>query len=287
MMTDALRATKSISGFHDALQIHLVETSPVLKQKQAEQLSPYTPTWHSDLKTLPSNAPIILIGNEFLDALPVSQLVRTDTGWNEKHVKIDKNGSFRLFEKKAKTNVTVSIPQMLTKPKLGDHLEVSLEQKELINTITEIIINQSGTALFIDYGFVQPIPGETLQAVKKHSYCSIFDSPGEVDLTAHVNFSHIAHLGMEKNITVHGTVSQGDFLKRLGIEVRANQLTQNATTQQAADIQSALTRLTGTGENRNEMGNLFKVIAFSSDPEIELSGFTASPDAPKEKGTNR
>ena len=136
-----------------------------------------------------------------------------------------------------------------------------------------IIQKQGGTALFIDYGFIHNVPGETLQAVKNHAYCSVLDSPGEVDLTTHVNFGDVGAFAMQENMTVHGPVSQGAFLKALGIELRAEHLSRHATAQQRLDIQSAVKRLCGEDTKEGEMGQLFKVIAFSSDPKLELAGF--------------
>lgn len=277
LMADALRATKAVEGFHDAMQLHLLEMSPVLKAMQEEQLSSYGATWHMTPESIRFDSPVLVIGNEFLDALPVRQLVLRETGWYEKVAKLDINDTLCIGEKMADKGVEKLIPPLLIPPQIGDHLEVSLQQQCTLKEIINIVLKQSGSCLFVDYGFTHSVSGDTLQAVRKHSYCGVLDSPGEADITAHVNFAEIGRLAMEEKMTVHGPVSQGNFLNRLGIGVRAQKLTQNATEAQSHEIESAVKRLTGKNtkakDREGEMGDLFKVIAFSSDPQIELAGF--------------
>jgi len=274
LMADALRATKAVKGFHEAMQLHMLEMSPTLKASQQAALEGYDATWHMTLESVPTDSPLLVLGNEFLDALPVRQIVLRDTGWAEKVINIDINDTLRLYEIEADEGVKQLIPPMLIPPQLGDHLEVSLQQKCTIGEIINIVLKQGGISLFIDYGFTHSVSGDTLQAVKNHSYCGVLDSPGEVDITAHVNFAEISRFSMENNVTVHGPVSQGDFLNRLGMKVRAQNLTQGATAEQAKDIALAVTRLTGKDTKAGEMGELFKVIAMSSDPSLKLAGFS-------------
>lgn len=273
LLADAMRATKNVPDFHEAVHLNVIEISPVLKAQQQEALSAYEATWHSDTESLPTNSPHLIIGNEFLDALPVRQFVYTDTGWVEKIVKIDINDTLCLDEIKVDEGSNKLIPTLLIPPKIGDHLEVSLEQNAFIDQVSKIIINQGGSVLFLDYGFIHNIPGDTLQALKDHKYQDILLSPGEVDITAHVNFAKISDQIMTNNLTVHGPVSQAGFLRRLGMEARADILSQNATDKQRVDLALALKRLTGEKTQDGEMGALFKVIAFSSDPNINLAGF--------------
>jgi NADH dehydrogenase [ubiquinone] 1 alpha subcomplex assembly factor 7 len=274
LMADALRATKGVEGFHNAVHLHIIEISPVLKKQQQEGLKAYDATWHSDTESLPTDSPHLIIGNEFLDALPVRQFVFTDTGWAEKIIKIDINDTMCLYEIALDEKAEKLIPTLLIPPKIGDHLEVSLEQNEFINQVSKIILNQGGNTLFLDYGFIHNVAGDTLQAVKNHQYCGVLESSGEADLTAHVNFSKITEEIMANGLTVHGPVSQADFLKRLGIEARAEILSQHATDKQRVDLGLALKRLTGEKTQDGEMGALFKVIAFSSDPQSNLAGFS-------------
>ncbi len=277
LMADALRATKGVKGFHEAMHLHLLEMSPVLKAAQEELLSSYDATWHMTLESIRVDSPVLVVGNEFLDALPVRQLVLREAGWHEKAVKLDINDTLCIGEAKADKGVKELIPPLLIPPKVGGHLEVSLQQRCILTEIMNIVLKQSGSCLFIDYGFIHSVSGDTLQAVRKHSYCGVLDSPGDVDITSHVNFSEISRLAMQEKMTVHGPVSQGDFLNRLGIGARARKLTQNATDAQRCDIEVAIKRLTGQDskakDRGGDMGALFKVIAFSSDPQIDLAGF--------------
>lgn len=273
LMADALRATKKVEGLHDAMQLHLLETSPVLKKKQADALAQYEPTWHDVLGPEKLKFPTIIIGNEFLDALPVRQLNFNGTDWLEITVNIDINDTLRLYQIKPEKAVLDLIPKMLIEPHLGDHLEVSHEQKCFVETVSYIIEKQGGAALFVDYGSVHLIPSDTVQAVKNHHAVDVLHRPGEVDITSHVQFAEITRIAMENNMTVHGPASQSDFLKRLGIEVRAEVLKSKATQKQSIDIHNAVQRLIGTEVKRNEMGVLFKVMALSADPHLQLEGF--------------
>ncbi len=274
LLADAMRATKNVPNFHKAVHLNVIEISPVLKAQQQKALSAYEATWHSDTESLPTDSPHLITGNEFLDALPVRQFVHTDTGWVEKIVKININDTLCLGEIQVDGEGKALIPTLLIPPNIGDHLEVSLEQNAFIDQVSKIIINQGGSALFLDYGFIHNIPGDTLQALKNHQYQDILSEPGNVDITAHVNFAKISEEIMANNLTVHGPVSQADFLKRLGMKARAEILSRNATDKQRVDLALALKRLTGEKTQDGEMGSLFKVIAFSSDSNINLAGFS-------------
>lgn len=273
LIADILRATKNVPQFHDAVQVHLLEMSPVLKGLQQKALDGYDVSWHHDTESIPSDSPLLILGNEFLDALSVRQYVFTDTGWAEKFVNLDINETLCIDEFLANKEEIDDLWTSLLSPQLGDHLEVSHEQKRFLYEITKIMQKQLCTCLFLDYGFNNDGAGATLQAVMDHAYCNILDKPGEADLTAHVNFGAVARQIMEENMTVHGPVSQGDFLQRLGIATRAEILKQAGTDQQKQDIDLALKRLTGQNTDDHEMGALFKVIAFSSDASINLEGF--------------
>lgn len=283
LMHDILRATKNIEGFHQAVEIYLMEMSPVLKEKQHETLKEWcdagiSVTWCVDLKTLPDDAPVIFIGNEFLDALPVHQYTYTDAGWVENFIETDGNTPFRYCQKSIENDENKAFPTMMFPPKVGEQMELSCDQIEFVTEVKNIIKKQGGIALFVDYGFTIPVYGTTLQAVVKHQYRNIFDTPGECDLTAHVNFAHLSEVILQNDMTLYGPVSQRNFLTRLGIEVRAGHLNKNASGQQAQDIQTALSRLIGTdtkeGKTGGEMGELFKVIAFTSNPDLNLEGFS-------------
>jgi len=273
LMADALRATKQVPGFHDAMQLRLLEMSPVLKEKQEGVLGQFDPVWMDDLTVEAFDHPTIIIGNEFLDALSTRQMNFNGTEWLETVIDLGINDTLCLGENRPGKAVLELIPRLLVTPQLGDQVEVSLEQKNFVEAAGSILLNQGGSALFLDYGSVHLVPSDTIQAVKNHRCVNVLERPGEVDITSHVQFANIARISMENNLTVHGPVSQSDFLKRLGIEMRAEILKTHATPKQGQDIKDAVQRLTGHNIKDNEMGVLFKVMGLSADPTLELGGF--------------
>ena len=269
LMSDLLRATGGVASFQQAVDIHFVETSPVLKNAQSKAFRNRGVSWHDDLKTLPRDRFMMVIGNEFLDALPVRQLVKTSNGWNEVMVGLDPEGRLTLGEQEAPTQLLEYIPSTLIDYKDGDVVEVSPILESYLINLFQLIQKQSGFCLFIDYGYAGFKAEKTLQAVYKHRHVSILDNPGECDLTAHVNFETVSHLALENGLTIHGPVSQKSFLENLGITARIEMLGKNATPVQKQDLAQAYERLCGV----DQMGELFKVIAISSDPSLDLEGF--------------
>ena len=276
LMSDILRVAKQVPDFWKAVHIQLMETSPVLKEKQEYALGSYdlahAAEWIICTESVNLQFPVIAIGNEFLDALPVDQYVFTDAGWAKKYISLKENGSFRIYEKSQDLNTDNTekhMPNGLFKPKLGEIVEVSLEEKRINSELIKIILKQGGSILWVDYGFKNYGYGDTLQVVKNHRFSNLFESPGESDITYHINFADLADRALAKKVVVHGAVSQKNFLINLGIEKRAEILRQGATEIQRRDIDAALERLIGS----DQMGDLFKVIAFTDNPNIELAGF--------------
>jgi len=269
LMADALRATKNLPGFHEAMDLHLLESSPVLRDRQAQILKDFTPAFHMSLKSVPKNRPVIILANEFFDALPVRQLVMREGIWKETGVSIDENDTICLYEFEVDKELVKAINADLLPPEENRIVEVSLEQNDLMHELSKTILNQGGVALIIDYGFIENASGDTLQAVRNHQYTHILDSPGECDLTAHVNFYNLGNISMTNGCAVYGPVSQGAFLNRLGLKERASVLTSHATQERALDIAAAYDRLT----SRAQMGELFKVMAFTGQDEWSPEGF--------------
>ncbi|MEM8833373.1 MAG: SAM-dependent methyltransferase [Pseudomonadota bacterium] len=275
LMQDILRtAQKTMPFFIEASNIVLMEMSPVLIEQQKEILADYDVQWVHDVAMIPDHAPLILFGNEFLDALPARQFEFFDAAWHEKMVDINKNGTYHICRNNEKIDENLHFPAMLFPPQEGDHIEVSHEQISFLHEVINNLIKHKGIALFIDYGFTLPTYGDTLQAVKDHRYIGIFDTPGLCDMTTHVNFAFLGEEILKKNMTLFGPVSQAQFLKALGVETRAAQLLENASGQQREDIASAMTRLIGTDTKKHQMGDLFKVMAFTPDTKLKLEGYT-------------
>jgi NADH dehydrogenase [ubiquinone] 1 alpha subcomplex assembly factor 7 len=271
LMSDVLRVAQKTPGFMVAASLHLLETSPVLKQRQAVSLSAYNPIWHDDLTTVPDDAPVLFVGNEFLDALPVDPLRQVQGTWQQVCVGVpaDQDASFCYTAHPASQNLIDLIPRRLMPHTEGSVIEVSEYLNQFLNSLFLQVEKQTGVALFIDYGYRHSDTGDSVQAVHKHQFVSIFHAPGESDITAHVNFENIQNLAFSAGLTTHGPLTQGAFLNRLGIDHRAARLKERATDAQKADIDSALRRLTAP----DQMGDLFKVLAVSSDPSMMLPGF--------------
>jgi SAM-dependent MidA family methyltransferase len=261
-----------VPGFADALEVHLVETSPVLRRRQEQALSTsgFRATWHERLGDVPPGAALI-IANEFLDALPIRQFVATDRGWCERLVGLEERGelAFGLAPEPA--------PGLRHPGPPGAMLEIGAQAFAAVQEIAGRLTRDGGAALLVDYGYEGPAFGDTLQAVKRHARAEVLAEPGEADLTAHVDFSAARRAAAQAGAAVHGPVSQGDFLRALGIEVRAERLKARATPAQADAIDRALERLTGDGPHA--MGSLFKVLAVTdpalpAPPGFELSAPT-------------
>lgn len=275
LMADALRAAAVTPDFRQALRLHMVETSPALRNLQAQALAAASPTWHDGLETVPEG-PILLIANEFLDALPIRQFERGDDGWHERRVGLTGDGSTLAFLSDPGTSATAALlpPQLASAP-AGSIAEICPAALVLAASLGERLRRSDGAALFIDYGHSASACGDTLQAVRKHAYHSALESPGSADLTAHVDFAAFAAAARATGARVHGPVTQRDFLLSLGIEARAARLLERATPAQAAAIESGVRRLI----DRAEMGTLFKVMALTRADAPTPAGFpeTAAP----------
>lgn len=248
LMADMLRAAAGVEGFHAAAEIHLLETSPVLREMQGKALAGRA-VWHETLEAVPHDKPVIVIANEFLDALPVRQFVREGGRWIERVVDYSGEG----FEFRGE----------------GEIQETSPARAAFISELCAIMKKAGGAALFIDYGHEKTAPGDTLQAVYKHKYVSPLEHIGDADLTAHVDFQALREAAENAGAAVSGLVGQGIFLKSLGIEARAAYLSARADEKGRVDIQSALKRLTDS----DQMGSLFKVMGLRYGQGFDLAGF--------------
>lgn len=269
LMKDALRAAKVLPGFLDAIELHLVETSPLLQERQREALHGVVPSiaWHGEVSTLPDDAPLIVIGNEFIDALPVDQFEKKAGRWHERKVGLGVDGFAFGLDAARIPDFEKNLPDRLTPAPQG----AIFERRALgpIAGILSRIERNGGAALFVDYGHAESGFGDTLQAVRGHDYAEPLETPGEADLTAQVDFEVLAALANE---TVHafGPVTQREFLGQLGIGARADILRQNAKDELRAEITISLERLTGPAPG---MGELFKALAFAHKDLPALPGF--------------
>ncbi|MCB1652142.1 MAG: SAM-dependent methyltransferase [Alphaproteobacteria bacterium] len=264
LMSDLSRATKNIKGFHEAAQIHLLEISPVLKNKQAETLRGYNPRWHNSLETLPEGQPIIVIANEFLDALPVHQLQKDSQGdWREVNVIWDDKNGFEYALKEADKNLINNLPFHIQNASPGRVFEIAPVRSRFVENLGALLQKNTGGVLFIDYGHTRSGVGDTFQALKNNAYANPLEHIGEADLTSHVDFEALVHAAQGMDLNVCGPIGQGTFLRNLGINLRARMLLQSADAQQAEMLEKGLHRLIYS----RQMGELFKVLYIGSTHE--------------------
>lgn len=270
LVADMLRAVRRVPGFCGAGRVHLLETSPALRARQAESLKGHEPVWHDRLDTVPSDVPLIVIANEFLDALPFRQLQKAGGAWQERVICHEEARGFFFGLRPAGSALIHGLPQIVRDAPEGAVFEFSPVREALVFELAGRIKAQGGAALFIDYGHEASAPGDTFQAVHGHQYCDVFDHIGEADLTSHVDFGALVRAASREGIHIFGPVAQGVFLRNLGIEARAlNLVRQNK--EKAAAIEKDLHRLVSSAE----MGEIFKVFCLSKDYEqgIAPAGF--------------
>ncbi len=268
LMADALRAAKLAPSFREAIEVHLVEIGPALREAQREKLknAGVRVEWHSTIDTLPDGAAIFL-ANEFLDALPVRQFQFQQGNWFERRIGVNENSklAFGLSGQPLGLPVTKTVRE-------GSILEICNPALSLVEKITRRLNDHGGAALFIDYGHLATGFGDTLQALKGHKTVPVLDEPGSADLTAHVDFGAIANAAAKSGATLYRGVTQAQFLNSLGIVRRADMLSRSAKVEaQKLNIEAGMKRLMDC--KPDGMGALFKVLAFSDATISLLPGF--------------
>jgi NADH dehydrogenase [ubiquinone] 1 alpha subcomplex assembly factor 7 len=244
LMADALRAVGGVAApFARALRVHLVETSPRLHARQAALVP--NATWHDALEEVPAG-PMLLLANEFLDALPIRQLVRRGCGWAERFV----DGG--VFAEQA-----ADAPNVHFEPEDGAVVEVCESARAVVDLVARRVVRDGGAALFLDYGPAESASGDSLQALRAGRPADPLDEPGTADLTAHVDFAALARVARAAGAAVHGPVAQGPFLARLGLFQRTGRLAQTQPPGRAAALVQAAQRLA----EPDRMGRLFKAMA--------------------------
>jgi SAM-dependent MidA family methyltransferase len=278
LMLDALRAAKVMPDFRAALVAHLVEISPALERLQRQNFiaADVPVSWHKSLRDVPEG-PLIIIANEFLDALPTHQAVMCADGWHERVVKIGEDDNFHFsIDRDPIPLFDEFLPRNLRPARIGEIFEWRTDQTAL--ELARRLVQSNGVALLIDYGHSQSAIGETLQAVGGHEFVDPLLAPGEVDLTAHVDFQAVARAAESMRARSHGPIEQGEFLRRLGIEERVAVLKAGAPHEQATAIQAALIRLTAT--EHTGMGRMIKVLALSAPKITALPAFDSEGRRP-------
>ncbi len=271
LMSDMLRVMANQPALDAAVDLHLVETSPALRERQRAALGGRTAQWHDGLETVPAG-PAIVIANEFFDALPIRQLIRSAAGWDERMVSLDESGAF-CFTTRAGAVPPADLPRAASAAAPGAVWEWGEAAQATLTTLATRLARDGGAALILDYGYPRSHPGDTLQAVRRHQPVPVLEAPGEADITAHVDFEALVRAALTAGARPHGPVEQGGWLRALGIETRAEQLKRGAAPDQTAAVDAACDRLIGP----DGMGTLFKVLAvtgpgLSVPPGFESDG---------------
>jgi NADH dehydrogenase [ubiquinone] 1 alpha subcomplex assembly factor 7 len=259
LMADILRATAKMQEFADAAQVHLVETSPVLRLAQRDKLDGKV-TWHDSVESLPQE-PMIFIANEFFDALPTQQLILHEGKTYERCVDLEGD------------ELVLAIRPLPAVAGLKDGLnEIALVSAAIAQSMGARIAALGGAGLVIDYGHLQTAAGETLQALKAHAFVEVTDFPGNSDLTVHVDFEALGKAFALGGATVLPAKTQGAFLNDMGLEARASKLAAKLSGKARQDFIAGAARLV----DDKEMGQLFKVIAVAQAVRQPIYPFEAS-----------
>jgi NADH dehydrogenase [ubiquinone] 1 alpha subcomplex assembly factor 7 len=279
MMSDILRTARLDKDFFAAVNLSLIEMSSALEGKQAETLanSGVPVKWVDSLEDVPAG-PTIVIGNEYLDCLPLRQLIMKDRfkgaeGWHERLVDVNPDNPSKLIFSMSEAPISAIdqslLPADIPPVKDGDLLEINPGLGQVVEALSKRFAEHPGAALFIDYGPETTELGDTFQALKKHEKVYPLDEPGRADLTARVDFAALAQWAEKAGLSYYGPCPQGQFLSRLGIEVRAVSLSKSlgskslgakSSPKAKAKIARQLHRLTSV----DEMGTLFKAMAIQT-----------------------
>ena len=272
LLSDLLRAAAALPEFRRALRLYLVEASPKLRAEQEQRLREAEPVWLERAEDLP-DGPLLLVANEFLDALPIRQFVRGRHHWRERMIALDREGNLVFADGPASPAAALLVPSALRNHAAGSIAEICPAALALAAGLGARLKRQPGAALFVDYGYFPSAPGPTFRAVSRHCPAAGLADPGRADLSAHVDFTTFAEAARAAGADTHGPVSQGRFLAALGIEQRLAALRRRATPAQQRVLESGVGRLL----DPSEMGQAFKALALVSPGSPRPAGF--DPDA--------
>ncbi|MEZ5823929.1 MAG: SAM-dependent methyltransferase [Geminicoccaceae bacterium] len=255
LMADALRATRALPGFHDALDLHLVETSPVLRQLQEERINHPSRHWHEDIDDIPDKAPILLVANELFDVLPIRQFIVGADGLRERRIGVGEDGRLGFVLDPRCTHPAGEMAHGE-----GSLVEVSPARASLMTRLAQRLARQGGCGFIIDYGNLDLDGADTLQAVQAHRSVEPLDDPGKADLSSHVAFRPLLDAASNEGIGAYGPVTQGEWLTRIGIAARTERLCASADEASRDRLLSQMRRLVSP----DQMGALFKVMAITT-----------------------
>jgi len=276
LMSDLLRAAGTVPEFRRALRIVLVEASPVLRAEQERRLRQAQPAWVTHVEELP-DGPMLMVANEFLDALPIRQFVRGTEQWSERMVGVDPEDHLVFVDGPESPAASLLVPDSLRQSSPGTVVEICPAALALAGALGSRLARQPGATLFIDYGYFPTAPGSTLHALQHHRPVSALATPGTADLSAHVDFAAFAEAAWAAGAEIYGPISQGRFLTVLGAGLRLATLSARAAPAQRLSLETGVRRLLDPGE----MGDLFKVVALVSPGLASPAGFDPSVNTGK------
>ena len=257
---DLLRAAGAVPELRRALRLYLVEASPVLRREQERRLAYADPVWLTRFDELPAG-PMLIVANEFLDALPIRQLVRGHRDWSERMVALDRDDRLVFADSPENPALSLLVPDdVRNAARPGTVFEFCPQALALSAVLGARLEHDPGAALFIDYGYFPSRTGTTLRAISHHGPVDPLASPGSADLSTHVDFAAFAQAARTAGANAHGPMSQGQFLGMLGAEIRLDALFQRATADQRQRLESGVVRLLDPAQ----MGDLFKAVALVS-----------------------
>ncbi|WP_370178027.1 class I SAM-dependent methyltransferase [Alteriqipengyuania sp.] len=261
--TLAKDALRSMAQFGLRPKVHLIEGSPALRAIQSEAVP--GAHFHEDMASLPEDRPLLLVANEFFDALPVRQLVRTEAGWRERMVGLGEDDRFVFVA--GDQPMDSAVPDRFASCDQGTIIETCPAASAVMSEIARRLAVQGGVALAVDYGHLASRTGSTLQAIARHAKVDPLADPGTADLTAHVDFAALAEAADVPGVRCLGSATQGAWLSSLGIDARAASLSK-AAPERAGEIEAARSRLV----DADQMGELFQVIAFAGADWPDAAG---------------
>ncbi len=269
LMEDILRAARLRAGFSNAACVWLLEISGRLRVEQQRRLraSGVKPLWADEFADI-SPAPSLIIANEFFDCLPVRQFERVERGWRERLVDVDNDSRLVFVLGKTPPPPNYNLPGD-DESEPGDIFEINFAARDFMSELVATLTEKGGAALIFDYGHVASGLGDTLQAVRGHKFWPPLSTPGEADLTAHVDFAALADAAVDAGAAVYGPTAQGRFLDRLGLSLRTEMLCKDKAEGEQETIRSGSHRISAP----DQMGEIFKVMCIASPDLPAPPGF--------------
>jgi SAM-dependent MidA family methyltransferase len=271
LMADMLRTLERLDPLlKTAVQVHMIEVSPRLTVLQKEKLAStgFSISWHETIASLPK-APVGIIANELFDAIPVRPLIKHEGQWYENEIIRGLDDTLQMTAKPVNVDPSIFPSDHLEQPD-GTVFEYAPAREAFMANLSDMLATQGGFGLFIDYGHAQSAFGDTVQAMRDHAYSNPLETPGEADLTSHVDFDALSRIAKNTDLSAYQTVTQREFLLQLGLKHRLDRLI-TAHPDQSDKLVTAFERLTENGQ----MGSLFKVLGVSHPlitlPALQLS----------------